>query len=150
MREEGEEERVLCGGYDDDLFRWSLTRFHRSRRLYERSIRYSVMELPFFGWVDSLPSFVQGGVMGALKGLASAAINAKVDFSVELLEQRGGYDDTRLLQARAPSQPPVVKHPVSGEPTWFCNVHSHSSKLRKQRESQFGAEKVRGSGGAKL
>ncbi|GMI12683.1 hypothetical protein TrRE_jg7200 [Triparma retinervis] len=110
-------------------------------RLYKRSIRYSVMELPFFAWVDKLPEFLQGGVMGAIKGAASAAINAKVDFSVELLEQVGGYDNTRLLQARAPSQPPVVLHPVSGEPTWFCNVHSHSSVLRKQRESLYGAEK---------
>ena len=24
--------------------------------LYNRQIRYSVMELPFFGWVDSLPA----------------------------------------------------------------------------------------------
>ena len=79
--------------------------------------------------------------MGALKGLASFAINSKVDFSVELLEQQGGYDNTRLLQARAPPQPPVVKHPVSGEPTWFCNVHSHSSKLRKEREEIYGKEK---------
>lgn len=110
-------------------------------RLYRRSIRYSVMELPFFGWVDNMPSFMQGGVMGAIKGIASAAINAKVDFSVELLEQFGGYDNTRLLQARAPSQPPVVRHPVSGEPTWFCNVHSHSSVLRKQREELYGKEK---------
>ncbi|GMH81542.1 hypothetical protein TrVE_jg1073 [Triparma verrucosa] len=110
-------------------------------RLYKRSIRYSVMELPFFGWVDNLPEVVRPGLMGALKGLASFAINSKVDFSVELLEQQGGYDNTRLLQARAPPQPPVVKHPVSGEPTWFCNVHSHSSKLRKEREEIYGKEK---------
>ena len=110
-------------------------------KLYRRSIRYSVMELPFFGWVDSLPQFMQSPVMGGIRSLASAAINAKVDFNVELLEQVGGYDNTRLLQARAPSQPPVVLHPVTGEPTWFCNVHSHSSVLRKQRESLYGAEK---------
>lgn len=103
--------------------------------LYNREIRYSVMELPFFGWVDSLPEPVQQPVMGMLKGIVSAAINAKVDFSVELLEGRGGYDNTRMLQARAPSQPPIVVHPVTGDPTWFCNVHSHSSKLRKDRES---------------
>merc|ERR1719375_1351720 len=80
-------------------------------------------------------------MMSGIKALASFAINAKVDFSVELLEQRGGYDDTRLLQARAPSQVPIVKHPVTGEPTWFCNVHSHSAKLRKEREKVYGAEK---------
>ena len=104
--------------------------------LYNRNIRYSVMELPFFGWVDNFPKPVQGPVMAGVKGLVSAAINAKVDFDVEMLWGEGGYDGTKMLQARAPSQPPIVLHPVSGEPTWFCNVHSHSSKLRKDRESK--------------
>jgi len=110
-------------------------------RLYERSIRYSVMELPFFGWIDGMPEPVQGPLMAGVKGLASAAINAKVDFSVDLRWGEGGYDNTKMLQARAPSQPPIVSHPVTGEPTWFCNVHSHSSKLRKDRESVYGAER---------
>mmetsp|Transcript_23582 Transcript_23582/g.48826 ORF Transcript_23582/g.48826 Transcript_23582/m.48826 type:complete len:330 (+) Transcript_23582:2-991(+) len=110
-------------------------------RLYDRSIRYSVMELPFFGWIDGLPEAMQGPFMGGIKGLASAAINAKVDFSVDLRWGEAGYDNTRMLQARAPSQPPIVRHPVTGEPTWFCNVHSHSSKLRKDREGKYGAER---------
>lgn len=103
--------------------------------LYNRNIRYSVMELPFFGWIDSVPGPLQEPVKAGVKGLVSAAINAKVDFDVEMLWGESGYDNTRMLQARAPSQPPIVRHPVTGEPTWFCNVHSHSSKLRKQRES---------------
>lgn len=109
--------------------------------LYNRQIRYSVMELPFFGWVDNLPDPVQGPVMGVVKGIVSAAINAKVDFDVEMLWGEGGYDNTKMLQARAPSQPPIVVHPTTSEPTWFCNVHSHSSKLRKDRESVYGAER---------
>ena len=103
--------------------------------LYTRGIRYSVMELPFFGWVDGLPGFLQEPVMGLVKGLASAAISSKVDFDVELRWGEAGYDNTKMLQARAPPQPPIVMHPVTGDPTWFCNVHSHSSKLRKERES---------------
>lgn len=109
--------------------------------LYNRQIRYSVMELPFFGWVDNLPGPIQQPVMGVVKGLVSAAINAKVDFEVELLWGEGGYDNVKMLQARAPRQPPIVVHPVTGDPTWFCNVHSHSSVLRKQRESIYGAER---------
>mmetsp|Transcript_43253 Transcript_43253/g.104781 ORF Transcript_43253/g.104781 Transcript_43253/m.104781 type:complete len:440 (+) Transcript_43253:150-1469(+) len=109
--------------------------------LYNRNIRYSVMELPFFGWVDNLPEAIQGPVSGGLKGLVSAAINAKVDFSVEMRWGQSDYDNTKMLQARAPSQPPIVVHPVTGEPTWFCNVHSHSSVLRKDRESLYGAER---------
>lgn len=111
------------------------------QKLYNRSIRYSVMELPFFGWVDDMPEFTRGPLMGAIKGLASAAINAKVDFSVDLQWGEGGYDKVKMLQARAPQQPPIVEHPVSGDPTWFCNVHSHSSKLRKDREAIYGAER---------
>jgi len=109
--------------------------------LYNRSIRYSVMELPFFGWIDNLPVPFQDPAMVGMKGIVSAAINAKVDFDVEMLWGEGGYDNKRMLQARSPGQPPIVTHPVSGEPTWFCNVHSHSSKLRKNRESKFGAER---------
>ena len=148
--------RSIFRDIDDDVM----------KRLYGRSIRYSVMELPFFAFIDDLPEFLQGGVQGVIKGLATAAINAKVsrsfgftqqlvcyltptpthkqkkvDFSVELLWGNNGYDQKRMLQARAPSQPPVVNHPVTGEPTWFCNVHSHSSKLRKDREAIYGAEK---------
>jgi hypothetical protein len=104
--------------------------------LYNRNIRYSVMELPFFGWVDNFPEPLRGPVMAGLKGLVSAAINAKVDFDVEMMWGEGGYDSIKMLQARAPSQPPIVLHPVTAEPTWFCNVHSHSSKLRKDRESK--------------
>jgi len=111
------------------------------KELYQRGIRYSVMELPFFGFVDTLPSFMQEPVMGAIKGAATLAINAKVDFDVELRWGQGGYDNVRMLQARAPSQPPIVLHPVTGDPTWFCNVHSHSSKLRKDREEVYGAER---------
>jgi hypothetical protein len=109
--------------------------------LYNRQIRYSVMELPFFGWVDSFPSIVQPPLQGLLKGLVSAAINAKVDFSVEMSWGESDYDAVKMLQARAPRQPPIVMHPVTGEPTWFCNVHSHSSKLRLQREDVYGKER---------
>ena len=103
--------------------------------LYKRNIRYSVMELPFFGWLDKFPEPMRGPMMGVLKGLVSAAVNSKVDFAVEMLWGESDYDNSRMLQARAPTQPPIVVHPVTGEPTWFCNVHSHSSKLRKQREA---------------
>mmetsp|Transcript_20062 Transcript_20062/g.51712 ORF Transcript_20062/g.51712 Transcript_20062/m.51712 type:complete len:413 (+) Transcript_20062:40-1278(+) len=110
-------------------------------RLYERSIRYSVMELPFFGWLDSVPEPLRNPLMGIIKGAVGAALNAKVDFDVELVWGEGGYDGVRMLQARAPVQPPAVRHPESGEPTWFCNVHSHSSMLRKRREELYGAER---------
>ena len=38
------------------------------------------------------------------------------------------------LQAHAPPQPPVIEHPDTGLPTWFCNIHSHSAMLRDERD----------------
>lgn len=111
------------------------------KRLYDRNIRYSVMELPFFGFIDNLPDFLKPPVMGTIKTLASTAINAKVDFDVELLWGEGGYDKTRMLQARAPSQPPIVVHPVTGEASWFWYVHfyCHSTvqKIQTFRHCPF-------------
>jgi len=114
------------------------------KRLYERNIRYSVMELPFFGFIDQLPEFTRGPVQSVIQTLVSAAINAKVDFSVDLQwgdAETNSYDKVRMLQARAPVQPPIVRHPTTGEPTWFCNVHSHSRVLRQERELVYGAER---------
>merc|ERR1712032_1755066 len=79
--------------------------------------------------------------MSVLKSAASAAINAKVDFNVDLRWGEGGYDNVKMLQALAHSQPAFLIHPTTGDPTWFCNVHSHSAKLRKGRETKFGAER---------
>lgn len=115
--------------------------------LYQRSIRYSVMELPFFEWIDGLPEVLRDPAQGVVKAAVTAALNAKVDFDVELVwgadgrSLDGTRDGVRMLQARAPVQPPAVRHPDTGEPTWFCNVHSHSSKLRKDREEIYGAER---------
>ena len=105
--------------------------------LYSKQIRYSVMELPFFDWLDSLPGLLREPLAGAVRGLVATAVNAKVDFAVDLQWIGDSNYDTanaRTLQARAPVQPPIVPHPVTGDPTWFCNVHSHSSLLRSQRE----------------
>jgi alpha-ketoglutarate-dependent taurine dioxygenase len=32
----------------------------------------------------------------------------------------------------------VNRHPSTGEPSWFCNVHSHSRYLRDGRDGELG------------
>lgn len=110
-------------------------------KLYSKQIRYSVMELPFFGWVDNLGPLTPLAAQ-AVQKLVSTAVNLKVDFDVSMqwLED-SAYDEEKTLQARAPKQPPVVRHPTTGTPTWFCNVHSHSSALRNKRQDEYGAER---------
>ena len=107
-------------------------------KVAKKGIRYSVMELPFFTFLDGLPEIIEKPVASFIQGAAEFAINAKVDFQVKLLWGQSDYDSTRILQARAPSQPGVIMHPETGEPHWFCNVHSHSSVLRKKREETYG------------
>jgi Taurine catabolism dioxygenase TauD, TfdA family len=112
------------------------------RTLYDKQIRYSVMELPFFDWIDSVPEILREPVADGVRALVAAAVNAKVDFSVDLQWIDGSSyssaaETGRTLQARAPRQPPIVPHPVTGDPTWFCNVHSHSALLRSQREAMY-------------
>jgi len=111
------------------------------QKIAGKGIRYSVMELPFFGFLEGLPELIEKPVASFIQGAAEFAINSKVDFDVKLLWGQSDYDNTRMLQARAPSQPGVILHPETGEPHWFCNVHSHSSVLRKKRESLYGAER---------
>lgn len=45
-------------------------------------------------------------------------------------------DGLRLL-ALSPPQSPVNRHPITGEPSWFCNVHSHSRYLRDRRDGDL-------------
>ena len=114
---------------------------------------------PNRGFMDGLPEEVaagpvkiplRAGAASAVRGVVAAAINAKVDFDVDMQwldDEASAYGDDKTLQARAPVQPPVVLHPATGEPTWFCNVHSHSRVLRDERDGKDLAES---SGASKL
>merc|ERR1712046_45303 len=81
------------------------------------------------GFLDALPEPLTEAALPVMQGLVNLALGFKVDF-----------DGQRVLQARAAAQPPVVTHPETGEPLWFCNVHSHSTVLRSRRAEQFGEE----------
>jgi alpha-ketoglutarate-dependent taurine dioxygenase len=37
------------------------------------------------------------------------------------------------LQAIELAQSPVNRHPVTGRPVWFCNMHNHARFLRERR-----------------
>ena len=103
---------------------------------YPHNTGAAELHSPLPAGMPTLPGELKkSGYYTASAGKWHLGPNAKVDFDVDLRWGEGGYDQTKMLQARAPSQPPIVVHPVTGEPTWFCNVHSHSSKLRHDREA---------------
>jgi len=117
-------------------------------RLYERGVRFSNAELPFFDFLRKLPEPLAGlkePLKGVFKGIAEVAVGAKIDMELELRWDENDEDGLRLL-AFSPKQPPINRHPTTGEPSWFCNVHSHSRYLRDRRDGKL----VESSGASKL
>jgi len=108
-------------------------------RLYERGVRFSNAELPFFDFLRTLPEPLQPlkePLKGVFKSVAQVAVGAKIDMELELRWDENDEDGLRLL-AFSPPQPPVNRHPITGEPAWFCNVHSHSRYLRDGRDGKL-------------
>ena len=99
-------------------------------------------------WRVSLPeplAPLKEPLKGVFKGLAEVAVGAKIDMELELRWDENDEDGLRLL-AFSPKQPPINRHPTTGEPAWFCNVHSHSRYLRDRRDGKL----VESSGASKL
>ena len=105
------------------------------KRIYDRGVRFSNAELPFFDFLRNA-----GPMKEVLKPffqtIASAAVSVKIDMELELKWAEDEKDGLRLL-AFSPPQSPVNRHPTTGDPAWFCNVHSHSRYLRDQRDGDL-------------
>lgn len=75
-------------------------------------------------------------LMPVFKKIADVAVGAKIDMELELQWDENDEDGLRL-QAFSPPQSPVNRHPITGKPAWFCNVHSHSQHLRDRRDGEL-------------
>ncbi|KAL1527943.1 hypothetical protein AB1Y20_009314 [Prymnesium parvum] len=101
-------------------------------RLYERRVRFSNAELPFFDFLRNAGPLKEI-LKPVCKSVAEFAVGMKIDMELELMWAEDEKDGLRLL-ALSPPQSPINRHPVTGEPSWFCNVHSHSRYLRDRRD----------------
>jgi len=104
-------------------------------RLYERGVRFSNAELPFFDFLRNAGP-LKPVLQPVFKGVAELAVGAKIDMELELRWDENEKDGLRLL-AFSPPQSPINRHPETGLPAWFCNVHSHSRYLRDQRDGDL-------------
>lgn len=100
------------------------------KRWFDKQIRFSSAELPM-GFMDNLGP-LQAPLEPVVRSLLGLVVDMKVDFDVDMFWNR--VDGKRVIQAHAPPQRPVILHPDTGLPTWFCNVHSHSAALRDERD----------------
>ena len=106
------------------------------QRMYERGVRFSNAELPFFDFLRSAGPLKEV-LKPVFQAVGSAAVAAKIDMELELKWAEDEKNGLRL-QAFSPPQSPINRHPATGEPAWFCNVHSHSRYLRDRRDGELG------------
>lgn len=104
--------------------------------LYDKQVRFIAAELPL-GFLGAVHPAIRGVLEKPLLAAASVAAKQKVDFDIDLVWSKDNEGET-CIHVIAPSQPPIVRHPETNEPVWFCNVHSHSDVLRQQREKRDG------------
>lgn len=104
--------------------------------LYEKQVRFIAAELPL-GFMGAVHPVVRSALEKPLLAAASVAAKQKVDFDIDLIWSKDNEGET-CIHVIAPPQPPIVRHPETNEPVWFCNVHSHSDVLRTQREKRDG------------
>mmetsp|Transcript_34144 Transcript_34144/g.76866 ORF Transcript_34144/g.76866 Transcript_34144/m.76866 type:complete len:458 (-) Transcript_34144:296-1669(-) len=95
-----------------------------AKKLYERKIRISVSNL------DIPPSF-PGPIKEGIKGLVDVAVAPKFDMDLEMIYEADGKPGR--LQAVETAESPINRHPVTGMPVWFSNIHNHARKLRDRR-----------------
>lgn len=101
------------------------------QRLYERKVRISVSNLDL-NFVDMLPEFVKGNVKDSLQDMILKMVAPKFDMDLEMVYGADPSNPWRL-QAIEHAQSPINRHPVTGQPVWFCNMHNHSRYLRDRR-----------------
>ncbi|KAL7430486.1 hypothetical protein ACHAXM_002229 [Skeletonema potamos] len=93
-------------------------------KLYNRKIRISVSNL-------DIPPALPGIVKEGIKGLVDVAVAPKFDMDLEMIYESDGKPGR--LQAVETAESPINRHPVTGLPVWFSNIHNHARKLRDRR-----------------
>jgi len=104
--------------------------------MYEKKVKFIAAEIPL-GFMEGVHPGVRKFIEPPLLSFAEKMAKSKVDFDIDLVWDEDN-EGKPCIHAIAPAQPPVVRHPETGEAVWFCNIHSHSDYLRQQREKRDG------------
>jgi len=98
--------------------------------LYQRRLRISVTNLDL-DVLDLLPAGTKEDAMAMVGEQVDKSVAAKFDMDLEMI---WGTDGNEMrLQAIEPPMTPINRHPVTGRPAWFCNMHNHARFLRDRR-----------------
>jgi len=98
--------------------------------LIDRKVRISVSNLDL-DFLDLLPGATKEDAMNAVKNKVAETVAPKFDMDLEMIWGNDGNE--MRLQAIELAQSPVNRHPETGRPVWFCNMHNHARFLRERR-----------------
>jgi len=96
----------------------------------ERQVRISVSNLDL-DVLGVFPGDSKEKVMEAVRQKVAEAVAPKFDMDLDMIWGTDGRD--MRLQAIEHAQSPINRHPVTGRPLWFCNIHNHARFLRERR-----------------
>jgi len=99
------------------------------QRIYDNKIRISVSNLDFDFLSSTGP--VMKPLMAGAKSLIEQTVAPKFDMELEMMF--GADGKPFRLQAVEPIMTPINRHPKTGLPLWFCNIHNHARFLRDNR-----------------
>ena len=100
------------------------------KTLCERQVRISVSNLDL-DVLGVLPGSTKEEAMEKVRQAVGDTVAPKFDMDLDMIWGTDGKD--MRLQAIEHAQMPVNKHPVTGRPLWFCNMHNHARFLRERR-----------------
>lgn len=100
-----------------------------ARKFMEKKIRISVSNLD----MDFLSSTgpLKEPLMEAARVAIDKTVAPKFDMDLEMIY--GSDGKPMRLQAVEQTASPVNRHPDTGLPLWFCNIHNHARYLRDRR-----------------
>ena len=81
--------------------------------------------------LDAIPGDGKKKAMDMAEQFVGEKITPKFDMDFELIWGTDGND--MRLQAIEEIQSPINRHPVTGRPAWFCNMHNQARFLRDRR-----------------
>eukprot|EP00285_Hemiselmis_virescens_P013717 CAMPEP_0173394518 /NCGR_PEP_ID=MMETSP1356-20130122/27900_1 /TAXON_ID=77927 ORGANISM="Hemiselmis virescens, Strain PCC157" /NCGR_SAMPLE_ID=MMETSP1356 /ASSEMBLY_ACC=CAM_ASM_000847 /LENGTH=429 /DNA_ID=CAMNT_0014352919 /DNA_START=1 /DNA_END=1290 /DNA_ORIENTATION=+ len=98
-------------------------------KFYKDQVRISVSNLDL-GFLEGLGGLKEKG-METVKNIVSTAVAPKFDMDLDMIY--GADGKPMRLQAVEHRQSPINRHPDTGMPVWFCNIHNHARYLRDNR-----------------
>jgi hypothetical protein len=101
------------------------------KRIYENKVRISVSNLDL-NFLGAIPDGIREPAMENLRGFILDVVEPKFQMGLEMMYGVDGTNPYRM-SAVEHAQSPINRHPVTGQPVWFCNLHNHSRYLRDRR-----------------